>query len=139
MSRRSPPSSRGPSQRQLRVGELVRRQLTEILIRGELHDPALAGASIIVSEVVSSNDLKSVTAYVSVLGGKNQDAVIKALRVQSKPLRHEVMNGLNLKFAPKLNFELDRSFDRMDETRRMFSDPHVAQDLKDKPDDGEEG
>ena len=139
MARRSPPSSRGPSQRQLRVGELVRRQLTEILIRGELHDPALAGASIIVSEVVSSNDLKSVTAYVSVLGGKNQDAVIKALRVQSKPLRHEVMNGLNLKFAPKLNFELDRSFDRMDETRRMFSDPHVAQDLKEDPEGGGEG
>lgn len=139
MARRSPPSSRGPSQRQLRVGELVRRQLTEILIRGELHDPALAGASIIVSEVVSSNDLKSVTAYVSVLGGKNQDAVIKALRVQSKPLRHEVMNGLNLKFAPKLNFELDRSFDRMDETRRMFSDPHVARDLKEDPEEGGEG
>lgn len=138
MARRSPPSSRGPSQRQLRVGELVRRQLTDILIRGELHDPALAGASIIVSEVVCANDLKSVTAYVSVLGGKNQDAVIKALRVQSKPLRHEVMNGLNLKFAPKLNFELDRSFDRMDETRRMFSDPHVAQDLKDEPEEGGE-
>ncbi len=129
MSRRASSSPRGPSQRQLRVGELVRRQLTDILIRGELHDPALAGVSVVVSEAVSSNDLKTVTAYVSVLGGKDQEAVLKALRVRSKALRHEVMNGLNLKFAPALKFELDRSFDRMDETRRMFSDPKVAQDL----------
>lgn len=135
MSRRPSSAPRGPSQRQLRVGELVRRQLTDILIRGELHDPALAGASLVVSEAVSSNDLKTVTAYISVLGGKDEEAVLKALRVQSKPLRHEVMHGLNLKFAPALKFELDRSFDRMDETRRMFSDPKVAQDLDATDDD----
>lgn len=139
MSRRAQTSTRGPSQRQLRVGELVRRQLTEILMRGDLHDPALAGASIIVSEAQPSPDLKSVTAYISVLGGQNEDAVLKALRVQSKPLRHEVMNGLTLKFAPALKFELDRSFDRMDDTRRMFSDPHVAQDLKRDLDEDENG
>lgn len=139
MSRRAHTSSRGPSQRQLRVGELVRRQLTDILMRGELHDPALAGASVIVSEVQPSPDLKSVTAYISVLGGKNEDAVLKALRVQSKPLRHEVMNGLTLKFAPKLNFELDRSFDRMDDTRKMFANPHVAQDLDEEAEEGDEG
>ena len=121
---------RGPSQRALRVGELVRRQLSEILMRGELHDPALAGTSIIVSEAAPSSDLKVVTAYISVLGGKDQEEVLKALRKHSKPLRHEVMNGLSLKFAPALKFELDRSFDRMDETRRMFADPHVARDLK---------
>ena len=139
MPSRGQSAPRGPSQRQLRVGELVRRQLTDILIRGELHDPALAGASVIVSEAVASNDLKTVTAYVSVLGGKSEEAVLKALRVQSKPLRHQVMNGLSLKFAPALKFELDRSFDRMDETRRMFSDPKVAQDLKRGSDeDGED-
>lgn len=129
MSRRAKSSPRGPSQRQLRVGELVRRQLSEILMRGDLHNPVLANASIIVSEAESSNDLKTVTAYISVLGGQNEEAILKALRVQSKPLRHEVMNGLTLKFAPALKFELDRSFDRMDQTRRMFSDPHVARDL----------
>jgi len=128
MPRRSS-APRGPSQRALRVGELVRRQLSEILMRGDLHDPALAGASIIVSEAEPSSDLKLVTAYISVLGGKDQDAVLKALRKHAKPLRHEVMNGLSLKFAPALKFELDRSFDRMDESRRMFADPHVAQDL----------
>jgi ribosome-binding factor A len=129
MSRRASSAPRGPSQRQLRVGELVRRQLTDILMRGDLHDPAVSGASVVVSEAVSSNDLKTVTAYISVLGGKDEEAVLKALRVRSKALRHEVMNGLSLKFAPALKFELDRSFDRMDETRRMFSDPKVAQDL----------
>jgi len=129
MSRRAHTQSRGPSQRQLRVGELVRRQLTDILMRGDLHDPALANASVIVSEAQPSPDLKSVTAYISVLGGENEDAVLDALRKQAKPLRHEVMNGLTLKFAPALKFELDRSFDRMDETRRMFADPHVARDL----------
>ena len=128
---------RGPSQRALRVGELVRRQLSEILMRGELHDPALAGVSIIVSEAQPSSDLKVVTAYISVLGGKDEDAVLKALRKHSKPLRHEVMNGLSLKFAPALKFELDRSFDRMDESRRMFANPHVAQDLKPDSDDNE--
>lgn len=129
MSRRVSNTPRGPSQRQLRVGELVRRQLTEILMRGDLHDPALSGASIIVSEAQPSPDLKTVTAYISVLGGKDEEAVLKALRQQSRALRHQVMNGLTLKFAPALKFELDRSFDRMDETRKMFSDPHVAQDL----------
>jgi len=129
MSRRASSAPRGPSQRQLRVGELVRRQLTDILMRGDLHDPAVSGASVVVSEAVSSNDLKTVTAYISVLGGRDEEAVLKALRVRSKALRHEVMNGLSLKFAPALKFELDRSFDRMDETRRMFSDPKVAQDL----------
>ncbi len=129
MARSRSSSPRGPSQRQLRVGELVRRQLTDILIRGDLHDPALAGASVIVSEAQASTDLKTVTAYISVLGGKDESAVLKALKSHSKSLRHEVMNGLSLKFAPALVFELDKSFDRMDETRRMFSDPHVAQDL----------
>ncbi len=137
MARSRPSSPRGPSQRALRVGELVRRQLSEILMRGDLHDPALAGASIVVSEATPSSDLKTVTAYISVLGAKDEEAVLKALRVHSKPLRHEVMNGLTLKFAPALKFELDRSFDRMDETRRMFSDPHVAQDLeREKDEDG---
>lgn len=140
MARSKSPSQRGPSQRQLRVGELVRRQLSDILMRGDLHDPALAGVSMVVSEAVSSNDLKSVTAYVSILGGnlggRDQNAILKALRVHTKALRHEVMNGLSLKFAPALNFELDKSFDRMDETRRMFADPHVARDLA-KDDDPE--
>ncbi|MCL4166591.1 UNVERIFIED_CONTAM: hypothetical protein GTU68_016628 [Idotea baltica] len=98
-------------------------------MRGDLYDPALANSSVIVSEAVASADLKTVTAYVSVLGGDNQEAAVDALRKQTKSLRHEVMNGLTLKFAPALKFELDRSFDRMDETRRMFSNPHVARDL----------
>lgn len=130
MSKRAHTSHRGPSQRQLRVGELIRRSLTEVLMRGDLHDEALAGNSVIVSEARAAPDLKKVTAYVSTLNGENEDEVLAALKRMSKPLRHEVMQGLNLKFAPVLLFEIDRSFDRMDETRRMFSDPKVAQDIE---------
>lgn len=129
MSKRAHTSHRGPSQRQLRVGELIRRSLTDVLLRGDLHDEALAGTSIIVSEARATPDLKKVTAYISTLNGENEDEVLAALKRSAKHLRHEVMQGLNLKFAPALIFEIDRSFDRMDETRRMFSDPKVVQDL----------
>ena len=122
-------AARGPSQRQLRVGELVRRALTDVLMRGDLHDPDLAGASVTCTEARPSPDLKTVTAYVSVLGGKDEERVLDALRRHAKPLRHMVMDGVTLKFAPQLRFEIDRSFDRMDETRRLLSDPKVRRDV----------
>lgn len=113
----------------------MRRSLTDILMRGDLHDAALANASVVVSEARATPDLKTVTAYVSVLGGENEDDVLAGLRHSAKHLRHEAVRGLNLKFAPALKFEIDRSFDRMDATRRMFADPKVAQDLADPEDD----
>ena len=136
MAKRTHTTQRGPSQRQLRVGELIRRSLSEVLLRGDLHDEALAETSIIVSEARATPDLKKVTAYVSTLNGENEDEVLAALKRSAKHLRHEVMQGLNLKFAPALIFEIDRSFDRMDETRKMFSDPKVARDLKNGIEDG---
>ncbi|OUD09517.1 ribosome-binding factor A [Marivivens niveibacter] len=119
----------GPSQRQLRVGELLRRALSDVLQRGDVHDPDLARMSITVGEVRCSPDLKNATAYVLPLGGHKQDECLTALRRNSAELRHLLTRGITLKYAPKLKFELDRTFDRMDDTRRMLADEHVQQDL----------
>ncbi|ARO15776.1 ribosome-binding factor A [Ketogulonicigenium robustum] len=119
----------GPSQRQLRVGELIRRTLSSILQRGDVHDPDLQRASITVGEVRTSPDLKVATAYVLPLGGGNAEAVLAALRRNKGEIRHMIGHGMTLKFVPDLRFEIDRTFDRMDETRRLFDDEHVRRDL----------
>jgi ribosome-binding factor A len=105
----------GPSQRQLRVGEVLRRALSDVLTRGDIHDP----------------DLKQATAYVLPLGGQGKDEALAALRRNKAEIRHLVTKGITLKFAPDLRFEIDETFDRMDETRRLFADEHVRQDLDD--------
>jgi ribosome-binding factor A len=122
-------TSAGPSQRQLRVGELIRRTLSEVLQRGDLHDPDIGGMMITVGEVRVTPDLRIATAYVLPLGGRNQDLALEALRRNKGELRHLVTKGTTLKFAPDLRFEIDDTFDRMDETRRLFADDHVRQDL----------
>ena len=119
----------GPSQRQLRVGELIRRTLSDLLARGEVHDPDLAGASITVGEVTTSPDLKVATAYVMPLGGRDAEKVLAALRRNRGELRRQVARGLTLKFAPELRFALDETFDRIDETRRLFAREDVQRDL----------
>lgn len=121
--------SRGPSQRQLRVGEVVRRAVTDMLMRGDLFDPDLAGSSVIVTEASPSPDLRNVTLYISVLGGKNEDTVLKGLRRHASRIRREALAGLGLRSTPALTFEIDRTFDRIDTTTRMFSDPKVRQDI----------
>lgn len=121
--------SRGPSQRQLRVGEVVRRAVTDMLMRGDLFDPDLAGSSVIVTEASPSPDLRNVTLYISVLGGKNEDTVLKGLRRNASRIRREALAGLGLRSTPALTFEIDRTFDRIDTTTRMFSDPKVRQDI----------
>ena len=123
-------AGRGPSQRQLRVGEVVRRALSDVLMRGDLHDPDLANTSIIVTEARPTPDLKTVIAFISVLNGEREEEVLDALRRNAKFLRHKIVDGMTLKFAPALKFERDGSFDRMDETRRMLSDPKVRRDLE---------
>jgi ribosome-binding factor A len=122
-------TSAGPSQRQLRVGELIRRTLSEVLQRGDLHDPDIGGMMITVGEVRVTPDLRIATAFVLPLGGRNQDLALEALRRNKGELRHLVTKGTTLKFAPDLRFEIDDTFDRMDETRRLFADDHVRQDL----------
>lgn len=119
----------GPSQRQLRVGETIRRALSEVLMRGDLHDPDLAGASITVGEVRTSPDLRVATAYVLPLGGANAETVLAALNRSRSELRRSVNKSLTLKFSPELRFQLDETFDRMDQTRQMLGADRVRRDL----------
>jgi ribosome-binding factor A len=122
-------SQTGPNQRQLRVGELLRRTLSEILAQGDLHDPELKGVSITVGEVRASPDLKRATAYILPLGGANRETVLAALRRNKPELRHQLARAMTLKAVPDLRFEIDETFDRMDETRRLFADERVRRDL----------
>ena len=130
--------AKGPSQRQLRVGELIRRTLSDVLNRADIHDPDLNRMSITVGEVRCSTDLKVATVYVMPLMGSVpvQDA-IAALARNKAELRHRVASELTLKYAPDLRFRPDETFDRLDETRRLFSDPAVQRDLE-KPETDEE-
>lgn len=127
----------GPSQRQLRVGELIRRTLSDVLLRGEVHDPELNRHSITVGEVRASPDLKVATVYVMPLGGHDAQDALKALRVNQRELRHHIAKAMSLKYAPELRFILDETFDRMDDTRRMFDDERVRRDV-DHDDDAED-
>ena len=131
MAKHSKDRARGPSQRQLRVGELIRRTLSEVLSRGEVHDPELNAMSITVSEVRATPDLKLATAYVLPLGGdaKAREVCIAALARNKSELRRAVSKELTLKYAPDLRFVIDETFDRMDETRALLSSDHVARDL----------
>ncbi|MBM1815880.1 30S ribosome-binding factor RbfA [Pseudosulfitobacter pseudonitzschiae] len=120
----------GPSQRQLRVGELIRRTLSEVLARGDVHDPDLNRMSITVGEVRTSPDLRIATAYVLPLGGDGKDEVLKLLARNKGELRHVVGKKLALKFAPDLRFQLDQTFDQMDDTRRMLNQDAVRRDTE---------
>ena len=125
----------GPSQRQLRVGELIRRTLSDVLLRGDVHDPDLNRHSITVGEVKASPDLKVATVYVMPLGGHDAEDALAALRRNTGELRHLVAKGMALKYAPQLRFVLDETFDRMDDTRRLFEDERVRRDVEDGDDD----
>lgn len=120
----------GPSQRQLRVGELIRRTLSEVLMRGDIHDPDLNSMSVTVGEVRTSPDLKIATAYVLPLGGEGQDDLIELLARNKSELRRLIGKKLELKYAPDLRFRLDKTFDQMDETRRLFSQEKVRRDVE---------
>ncbi|MDN5568106.1 MAG: 30S ribosome-binding factor RbfA [Paracoccus sp. (in: a-proteobacteria)] len=143
MSQNHNSQGRGPSQRQLRVGELIRRTLSDVLLRADVHDPDLNRHSITVGEVRMSNDLKVATAYVLPLGGRDAAEALVALRRNTPELRHLIVKGMTLKFAPQLVFQLDETFDRMDDTRRLFEDERVRRDVEapdedDLPEDGDD-
>jgi ribosome-binding factor A len=121
--------SAGPSQRQLRVGELIRRTLSDILLRGDLHEPELAGVSITVGEVRTSPDLRVATVYVLPLGGVNAEGILSALNRARGEIRREVTRSVRLRHSPELRFVIDESYDRMDRTREMLSDERVRRDL----------
>ena len=122
-------SGKGPSQRQLRVGEAIRRKLSEALMRGEIHNDDLAGMSITVGEVKVTADLRVATAYVLPLGGAGAEAALKALSRSQGELRHVVARDLQLKFAPELRFRIDETFDRMDRIRELLADERVQRDI----------
>ena len=120
----------GPTQRQLRVSELIRRRLSDVLNQGDIHDPDLNRISITVGEVRCSPDLKVATAYVLPLGGDNAEGALEALRRNRSEIRRTVSKGLALKFAPEIRFAIDETFDRLDDTRRLFSDEQVRRDIE---------
>ena len=122
----------GPSQRQLRVGELIRRALSDILMQGSIHDPDLNRISVTVSEVTASPDLKIATAYVCPLGGQGGEDLIALLAKNKSEIRRSISKKLTLKYTPELRFRIDQTFDRMDETRRLFSQENVKRDLDTK-------
>ena len=121
--------SLGPSQRQLRVGELIRRALSEIFMQGIIHDPDLNRISVTVSEVTASPDLKIATAYVCPLGGEGGEDLIALLAKNKSEIRRSISKKLTLKYTPDLRFRIDETFDRMDETRRLFSQENIKRDL----------
>src|SRR5438876_11766303 len=101
----------GGSQRQLRVGELLRHALAEMLTRGEVHDPVIEGHLITVPEVRMTADLRLATVYVMSLGGRDAETVVAALERNKKFLRGEVARRVNLKFAPEIRFRIDERFE----------------------------
>jgi ribosome-binding factor A len=119
----------GRSQRQLRVGEEMRHALSRILSEGELRDPALAGASITVTEVAVSPDLRRATAFVMPLGGANAGAITAALGRGAAFLRGRLARELSLRYAPDIVFALDRSFEHAERISALLARPEVERDL----------
>lgn len=124
----------GPSQRQLRVGEVIRRTLAQVLGQAEVHDPELNAMSITVSEVQPSPDLRVAKVFVLPLGGQGRDEAIEALNRNKHELRRFVGKKTALKHTPDLRFIIDDSFDRLEESQRLFSQENVRRDL-DQTDD----
>jgi len=120
----------GPSQRQLRAGELVRHALVDILREGLPHDGALEGASVTVTEVRLSPDLKHATCFVEPLGGVHAPEVVEALNRHSKFLRGRLGREIDMKFTPDLRFVHDESFDEAARMDALFNRPEVKRDIE---------
>jgi ribosome-binding factor A len=126
-------SSRGPTQRQLRVGEELRHVLADVFERGDIRDPGLAGVSLTVTEVRAGADLRSATVFVVPLGGGDAEAMLSALARARPFLRRRIADEVRLKFVPDLIFRLDASFDEAQRIERLLRDPAVARDLERPP------
>lgn len=131
-------SAPGASQRQLRVSELVRHAVADILSQGGVHDPDLEGHIITVPEVRMSPDLKLATVYVMPLGGRDIEKVLGGLERNKKFLRGEVAHRVNLKFAPDLRFRVDERFDEAERIEKLLRTPAVQRDLGRDPQESEE-
>ncbi len=131
MSRNKQHRDSGPnaSQRQLRVGELVRHALAEMIARGDVHDPVIEGHMITIPEVKVTADLRLATVYVMPLGGKDADDVVAAFERHKKYLRTEIAHRINLKFAPDLRFRVDDRFAEAERIDKLLNSPEVKRDL----------
>jgi ribosome-binding factor A len=127
-------SPAGPSQRALRVGELIRHAMAEMLTRGDVHDPVLEGHLITVPEVRMTADLRLATIYIMPLGGRDTQEVLEALEHNKKFLRGEIAHRVNLKFAPELRFRADERFDEVERIEKLLRTPAVQRDIKGEPD-----
>jgi ribosome-binding factor A len=119
----------GPSVRLLRVGEQVRHILSEILARGDVHDDVLTSHAVSITEVRMSPDLRHATVFIKPLLGQNEAAVLKALRTNTAFLQREVAARVRMKYAARLKFLADESFDEASHVAELLRNPHVAQDL----------
>lgn len=121
---------KGPTVRALRVGEQVRHILSDILARGDVHDDLLARHPVSVTEVRMSSDLRHATVFVKSLLGKEEEAILKALRTNTAWLQKSVAEKMALKYAAKLKFLSDESFDEASHIDKLLRDPKVARDLE---------
>jgi ribosome-binding factor A len=119
----------GPSQRQLRVGEVLRHALSEILLRGDIRDPDLAGVSVTITQVKPSGDMRHATVFCEPLGGKNADKIIAALNRAKAYLRGEMGHLITLRFTPELRFVEDDSFTEAEKIENILKSARVQQDL----------
>jgi ribosome-binding factor A len=122
----------GPSQRMLRVAEMIRHRLAELLARGDIHDDVLASHVVSIPEVRISPDLKIATAYVMPLGGKDTEAVLKALERNKKFIRSEIAHAVNLKFAPDIRFREDETFEEVSRIDALLYSEKVRRDVEKK-------
>jgi ribosome-binding factor A len=125
----------GGSQRQLRVGELIRHELAGMLSRGDVHDPVIETHMITVPEVRMSPDLRLATIYVMPLAGRNQTDVLEALERNARYMRGELARRVNLKFAPEIRFRIDERFDEAERIEKLLRTPDVKRDLAGKKDE----
>ncbi|MCU0790912.1 MAG: 30S ribosome-binding factor RbfA [Nitratireductor sp.] len=124
-------SAKGPSQRQLRVGEMVRHALTQLLQRGEIPDPLIEKSVISITEVQMSPDLKIATVFLSPLGGQDPQPLVKALAANQKLIRGRIAHALRqMKYMPEFRFRADTSFDNFAKIDRLLHSPEVARDLE---------
>jgi len=135
MTRQHRDQPAGVSQRQLRVGELIRHELADLLTRGEIHDPVIEGHMITVPEVRVSADLRLATIYVMPLGGRDAKDVIEALERNSRYVRGEIARRVNLKFAPEIRFRIDERFDEAERIEKLLRTPAVQRDLRSRNDE----
>ena len=130
------PAPKGPSQRQLRAGELVRHALVDIFREEEINDPVLKGVSVTITEVRMGPDLRHAMVFVEPLGGENAAEVTKALNKHVKFVRGHLGHMIDMRFTPDLHFRHDETFTEAARMAKLFDDPKVRQDLTpDEPSD----